>query len=214
MPLRGSVREATRLRGTQRRLDRGAAEAPAAGDPVRRRARAAAARRAASHRASRGARGTVWTEARRRHAAALRRGRPRASRAARARFPQARGEARSRSREPALRGGARRHGQARLGARPGEPLGLVHGGRRALLFVAADPRAALRARLSGGARGRASGRDESLARGSGAWSRASAPTGSAPRPGSTRTAPRCTAMAGMAEQRPRRPTTAVTAATR
>jgi len=41
------------LRRTQWRLDRGAPQAPAAGNSVRRRARASAARRAASHRASR-----------------------------------------------------------------------------------------------------------------------------------------------------------------
>ena len=35
--------------------------------------------------------------------------------------------------------------------RPDQPLGLVHGGGRALLFVAAHPRAAACARLSGGA---------------------------------------------------------------
>jgi predicted metal-dependent hydrolase len=56
MPLRGSVREAKSFRRAQWRLDRGAAEAAAAADPVHRRVRTAAARRAASHRASRRAR--------------------------------------------------------------------------------------------------------------------------------------------------------------
>jgi len=43
-------------------------------------------------------------------------------------------------------------GQARFGARSVEPLGLMHGGRRALIFMAADPHAARCAGLSGGAR--------------------------------------------------------------
>ena len=46
---------------------------------------------------------------------------------------------------------------------PVEPLGLVLDHRRAVLFVAADPGAALRARLSRRPRGRASRRDEPLA---------------------------------------------------
>ena len=43
---------------------------------------------------------------------------------------------------------ARRRDQAHLGARPVEPLGLVLDHRRAVVFLAADPRAAVRARLS------------------------------------------------------------------
>src|SRR5881394_2402382 len=97
----------------------------------------AAARSAASDRASRRARHGV-DRARRRHAAALRRGRPCAPRAPRARFFETRGAARSGNREPPLRGAAWRHGPARCGTRSGEPLGLLHGGRCTLIFMAAD----------------------------------------------------------------------------
>ena len=55
---------------------------------------------------------------------------------------------------------ARRRGQARLHPRPVEPLGLVHAGRGVVVFLAPDPRAALRARLSRRPRGRPSRRDE------------------------------------------------------
>ena len=54
--------------------------------------------------------------------------------------------------------------QARVDPRPVEPLGLVLDHRRAVVFLAAHSRAAFRARLSRRARGRASGRDEPLAR--------------------------------------------------
>ncbi len=92
-------------------------------------------------------RGTVWTETERcRRAPDLRRRRAAASQPAGRRFPQARSAARSRCREPALCQGARRRDQAHLGARPVEPLGLVLELRRAVVLVAADPRAALRAR--------------------------------------------------------------------
>ena len=72
------------------------------------------------------------------------------------RFSQARGQKRSGSRQPARGRRARRHDQAGVDPRSVEPLGLVLDHRRAVLFVAADLRAALRARLSRGARGRAS----------------------------------------------------------
>ena len=144
----------------------------------------------------RGQRGTVWIEAGEAGERLLCvAGEDAACRAPGLRFSQARGQARSRSRQPPRGRRARRHDQARVDPRPVEPLGLVLDHRRAVLFVAADPRAALRARLSRGARGRASRRDESLARGSGAWSSASARTSRAPRPGSTPTAPTCTATA-------------------
>ncbi len=50
----------------------------------------------------------------------------------------------------------------RIDPRPVEPLGILHLGRRAVVLVAADPRAARRARLSRRPRGGASGRDESF----------------------------------------------------
>ena len=194
MPLRGSVADAKRLRGAQRRLDRRAAEAPAAARSRSRTGRNAAARRDAPHRAPRGARGTVWIEAGDAGRCSASRASA-ASAAPRARFSQARSEARSRRREPPLCGAlgvavkrvSVRDQTSRWGSCTAA--GVLSYSWRLIL---APP---LRARLSGGARGGASRRDESLARGSGAWSRASARTGSAPRAGSTRTAPRCTAMA-------------------
>ena len=51
-------------------------------------------------------------------------------------------------REPPRRRAARRHHQAHLGARPVEPLGLVLDHRRAVVLLAAHPRAAVRAGLS------------------------------------------------------------------
>ena len=65
----------------------------------------------------------------------------------------------------------------------------------AVLLLAPHSGAALRARLSRGARGGPSGRDEPLARGSGGCSSGCARTCSAPRRGSTRTAPICIATA-------------------
>ncbi len=88
---------------------------------------------------------------------------------------------------------ARRHDQARVDPRPVEPLGLVLDHRRAVLFVAADPGAALRARLSRRPRGRASRRDEPLARVLAAGRAHLSARRRAPRPGSTRTAPTCIA---------------------
>ena len=112
----------------------------------------------------RGARGTVWTETdEQRRAAALRRRRAAARRSPHQRLPQARGGARARRRQPALRRRARRRDQAHLRARPVEPLGLVLQHRRAVVLLAADPGAALCARLPRRARGRASGRAQSFA---------------------------------------------------
>ena len=85
--------------------------------------------------------------------------------------------------------------QAHLGARPVEPLGLVLDNRRAVVFLAADPGAALRAGLSRRPRGRASGRDEPLAAVLAAGEPHLPGLPSAPRSGSTRTAPTCTATA-------------------
>ena len=62
----------------------------------------------------------------------------------------------------ALRRSARRQGQAAFDPRSVEPLGFVHVGGLAVVLVAADPRPALRARLSRRARSGASGRDEPL----------------------------------------------------
>ena len=57
-------------------------------------------------------------------------------------------------------------------ARHGEPLGFVLVGRRPEFFLAADPRATLRARLSRRPRGRALGPHEPFAKSSGRWSAA------------------------------------------
>ena len=149
IPPRGSLQGSAGVRAEARRVDRGATAAPAAGDAVRARRGRAAPRRAASHRASAGCpRHGLDRTGRRRRAPALRRRRAAASQPAGRRFPQARSEARSRRREPALCQGARRHRQAHLGARPVEPLGLVLEHGRAVVLLAAHPRAALRARLS------------------------------------------------------------------
>ncbi len=58
-------------------------------------------------------------------------------------------KSRSRNRQPPGGSKARRCDQARVDPRPVEPLGFVLDHRRAVLFLAADSRAALRARLSG-----------------------------------------------------------------
>ena len=94
-----------------------------------------------------------------------------------------------------------RQGEAAVDPRPVEPLGFVHVGGIVVVFLAADPGAALRARLSRRARGGASGRDESFAavlEGGGAGSAAMS---SAPRTGSTLTATICIATAFRTEQR-------------
>ena len=143
-----------------------------------------------------GVRGTVWTETGARwRGVALRRRPGAAYQPPRRRFPSPRGVARSRGRQPPRRRAVRRHDQAHLGARPVEPLGLVLDHRRAVVFLASDPRAALRAGLSRGARGRASDRDEPLAAVLAAGSRRLRRMRTAPRRGSTFTAPICTASA-------------------
>ena len=92
MPPRGSVREARDFAQTARRLDRGAAQAPAGGGAVRARRRGAAARHSAPHRASaQRARHGVDRDRRPRPAPALRRRRAAASRPPHRRLPQARG---------------------------------------------------------------------------------------------------------------------------
>ena len=171
MPPRGSVREArafaqkhggwiaARLKRLPRRV------------PFADGLDAAAARRAASHRASPRRAARCGPKPATTAPLALRRRRPRRiSHAALRDYlkREAKRELEAASRRYAAQLGVKR--QARLGARPVEPLGLMLDHRRAVLFVAADPRAALRARLSRRARGRASGRDEPLARGSGGWS--------------------------------------------
>ncbi len=111
-----------------------------------------------------GARGTVWPETaadgeRLLCVAGAAAHLPRRDR----RFPQARGQARSRNGEPPRRRRACGQHQARVGARPGEPLGLLLDHRRVVLFLASHSGAAFRARLSRRARGRAFDRDEPLA---------------------------------------------------
>ena len=109
----------------------------------------------------RGARGTVWTEMDdERRAASLRRRRRAARRSPCRRFSAARGQARARDREPAVRRRAWRRRPPRLGARSGEPLGFLLDRRRAVIFVAADPGAELRAQLSRRARSGAPRRNE------------------------------------------------------
>ena len=108
-------------------------------------------------------------------------------------YLQREAKARSRGRQPPRRRQARRHDQAHLGARPGEPLGLVLDHRRAVVLLAADSGAAVRAGLSRRARGRASGRDESLAAVLAAGCNDLSRTSTRPRPGSTSTAPTCIA---------------------
>ena len=187
----------------QRRLDRGAAEPPAAGafrSPTGSSCRCAACRIASCTGRARAARcgsrpattaPLLCVAGDAPHLAAPR-----------ARFPQARGEARSRRGEPALRGDARRRRSSASSVRDQSSrwgscstTGVLSYSWRLIL---APP---YRARLSRRARGRASRRDEPLARGSGAWSSASARTGSAPKAGSTRTATRCTATARTARCR-------------
>src|SRR6202171_5942021 len=80
----------------------------------------------------------------------------------RARLPQARGAQGFAQGFAGLRGGTRCAGPAGLDPRSVEPLGFVHHGRIAVVLMAADPGAALRARLSRRARSGASGRDETL----------------------------------------------------
>ena len=186
-----------RLRRKARRLDRGAARPPAAAGALR--PRHAGCRCAASSTASctgAASRGTVWIE----NGAADEpllcvAGAAPHHRPPHPRLPQARGQARPGSGEPRRRRAARRCHQAGLDPRPVEPLGLLLDHRRAVLFLAADPGAALRARLSRRPRGRPSGRDEPLAPILAAG-RAHLPAcRRAPRPGSMRMAAICIATA-------------------
>ena len=164
MPLRGSVKEAQGLRGAQRRAGsrRGSKRLPQAipfADGLELPLRGVPHR--IVHRA--GARGTVWIEAGDAMPLLCVAG-DRAHLARRVRDflkREAKRELDAASRRYAAMLGVTV--KRVVGARPDEPLGLMHGGGRALLFVAADPRAAARARLSRGARGRASHRDEPLA---------------------------------------------------
>ena len=165
MPPRGSVKAGARLRAEARRLDRGAARPAAASRRRSPRHAAAAARRRAPHRASAGrARHGLGRDGRRRRAPALRRRRGAACRAPRSPISSsARPSAISKRRAAAPPAQLGVTHQARVGARPVEPLGLVLDHRRAVLFLAAHSGAAFRARLSRRARGGASGRDEPLA---------------------------------------------------
>ena len=94
------------------------------------------------------ARHGVDRDPRQRRADPLRRRRRRAYRPPRARLPQARSAPRSAEGRAALCRGARRQGEADLDPRPVEPLGFLHLGRLAVVLVAADPGAGLRAGLS------------------------------------------------------------------
>ncbi len=149
MPPRGSVRQAKEFARETRRLDRSAAQAAAGGRTLCARRFAAAARRRTPHRAS--ARCA-------RHG--LDRGGARASScsASPAKTPHCRvgcttisSVRPSATWKPRAGTAAQALGvddQARVGARPVEPLGFVLDDRRAVLFLAADPCAAVRARLS------------------------------------------------------------------
>ena len=184
------------FRAASWRLDRRASRPFAEGSTVSPGHRGAAARCRAQDRASRRrARHGVDRNARQRRADYLRRRRRRAYRAAGPRLPEARGAQRSAKGLAGLRRGVWRQGEAAVDPRSVEPLGFLHLGRLTVVLVAPDPRAALRARLSRRPRGGASGRDESLGRGSGGWSPGNAPMSSAPRPGSTPTATTCIATA-------------------
>ena len=111
--------------------------------------RGAAARRAAPDRASRRrARHGVDRNPRQRREDTVRGRRRRAHGPACPRLSQARSAQGPAQGVAGLCGGTRRQGQAGLDPRPVEPLGFVHLGRIAVVFLAADPRAALRAGLS------------------------------------------------------------------
>ncbi len=144
------------VRAEARRLDCRAIVQAAGGDAIRPWHDGAAAGRVASHRASpQRARHGVDGNRRRRRTAALRGRRSPACRPPDQGFSQARGQARARGGEPALCGKNRRPHETDFRARPVEPLGLLLHQRRAVIFLAADPGAALRARLPRRARGRA-----------------------------------------------------------
>ena len=161
-----------------------------------------------------GVRGTVWAETGADGEALLCvAGAGAAHRPPGRRFSAPRGAARSRSREPPRRRAARRRDQAHLGARPVEPLGLVLDHRRAVVLVAADPRAALRAGLSRRARGGASDRDEPLGAVLAAGERRLLRTPTAPSSGSTSTAPICTATVACRGPELQRPATPALKAT-
>ncbi len=95
----------------------------------------------------RSARGTVWIEAGDR-ASAVRGRRGAACVAPGSRFSEKGSQARPGSGEQAFGGGARRRPQAGVDPRPVEPLGFVFDHRRVVLFLAVDPGATFRARLS------------------------------------------------------------------
>ena len=185
------------IRAEARRLDRGAAQAAAGSGAVRARDRGAAARRAAPHRASpRRARHGVDRDRRRAASRLL-------CVAGEAPHVDRRvGDFLKREAQRDLDAASRRYA-AKLGvpikricgARPVEPLGLVLEHRRAVVLLAAYPRAAVRARLSRRARGRPPRRAQPfaavLAAGEAALSRRRARQGLARRA----TAPTCIATA-------------------
>ncbi len=143
-------RRGARVRAASRRLDRGASRPSAEGRTISARHYRAVARRSPSDRSSLGrARHRVDGDAREWRQNTLRRGRLRAYRPSCPRFPQARGASRSPQGGHRVCACARRSRAADLDPRSVEPLGLVHFGRLAVVLLAADPRAALRARLSG-----------------------------------------------------------------
>ena len=196
MPPRGSLREAREFAEKHGGWIAARLVPAARGGAVRARHGAAAARPGPSHRPPpRPARHGVDRARRGWRAASVRRRRRAACRAPRRRFPPPRGQARPRSGGARYAERARRDAATRDDPRSVEPLGLVLDHRGAVVLVAADPGAAPRARLSGGARGRASDRDEPLGPVLAA-ARAHVPGhGIAPRSGSTCTAPTCIATA-------------------
>ena len=195
MPPRGSHRRCEGIRATPRRLDRRASRSFAESGAVPDGNDRSLARRRPQNRASRRPRHGVDRDPRQRRADPLRRRRRRAHRPPRARLPEEGSPPRSVEGRASLRRSARRQGEADLDPRPVQPLGFLHLGGVAVVLVAADPGAALRAGLSRRARGRPSGRDEPFAPNSGAWSAKPARRWNAPRPGSTPTATTCTATA-------------------
>ncbi len=170
-PPRGSLKEAQRLRAEARRLDRGAAQAAAA---RRRRSRTAARCRCAACRIA----SCIAA------ASAARCGpRPTTTASGCSASPASRrivnrriGDFLKREAQRDLEAASRRYAdklgvadQAHLGARPVEPLGLVLEYRRAVVLLAADSGAALRARLSRRARGRRIWSSSITRRASGGW---------------------------------------------
>ena len=151
MPPRGNLAEAQGVCAASRRLDRRPSRPFAEGGAVSVRHTGAAARCAAPAGASRRrARHGVDGNPRLRREDPLRRRRRRAYGPPGPRLSQARSAQGPAQGVAGLRRAARRQGQAGVAARSIEPLGFVHFGRLAVVFLAADPGAALCAGLSRG----------------------------------------------------------------